>query len=176
LHSSLDDSEPIQSPVLHHLIEELEDLKEYIDSSLQLTIQEEERRVTNARITFDQTVKVNNLEVPPVILQGVDKCRGYDSSIDNNVTQLFQILKSFIERSPKLVQTLLTTETSFHNDLHHSLGLGNSQLVVDCKAKARESFVAYLEDLRQALALLMSKLNEKISRIAPSASSRTPRG
>jgi hypothetical protein len=54
LHSSLDDSEPIQSPVLHHLIEELEDLKEYIDSSLQLTIQEEERRVTNARITFEQ--------------------------------------------------------------------------------------------------------------------------
>jgi hypothetical protein len=161
--SSPDDSVPIQSPVLHHLIEELEDLKEYIDSSLQLTIQEEERRVTNARVTFDQTVKVNNLEVPLVILQGVDKCRGYDSTIDDNVTQLFQILKSFIERSPKLVQTLLTTETSFHSELHHSLGLGNSQLVDDCKTKATESFVAYLEDLRQALALLMSKLNEKIS-------------
>jgi hypothetical protein len=127
-----------------------------------LTINEEDRRITNSRITFDQTVKVNNLEIPSVVLQGLERCRGLDVALDDNVLQLFQLLKSFIERSPKLVQTLLTTETTFQSDLRHSLGLGNTHLVDECKTKSTESFSAYLEDLKQALELLMSRMGEKV--------------
>jgi hypothetical protein len=34
-----------------------------------------------------------------LVLQGLERCRGLDVALDDNVLQLFQLLKSFIESS-----------------------------------------------------------------------------
>jgi hypothetical protein len=151
----------IQSPLLRNCIEELENLKEYVESSLLLSVHDEDRRAKNSKQVFERGLHSNSLILPPPISQGLNQCHQIHSGTDLAVSDLVKIYKAFSQRIPKFVRVMITTESNIRRDLLHGMEIGNVGVVESVKSSGGEAISGYFQELFDAIVVMRSTVDEK---------------
>jgi hypothetical protein len=103
-------SSGIDSTVLHELIEELDDIRIYVSSSLIQAINDEKRRVQNADATLEKALQNSNLIISQRITEKLKNCKEMDLIGDNCIDENVNAIKIFADRTPKFANLMVAAE------------------------------------------------------------------
>jgi hypothetical protein len=159
------DSPAAHSSALDELVQELGDVKNFVDASLVPSLNEEERRRKQAESSFQQCMADNPSIATKSILESARHCSQIDTTIDTVSSEIVSALKALVTRIPKFVTAMSTTENALSEELNNALELGNPDLAEKSKEKTTEALSVYLQDLVQALAHLLTKLDERMVKL-----------
>jgi hypothetical protein len=150
-----------ESLLLHEMIQDLEDVKDYIDISLSQAIDAEERRRKNAESIFDSNLRDSNLSLSQAILTGVKKCSSVEHDIDMETAELMKAFRAFSVRSPKFITVMVSSEVELGRELIQAMDVGNPSQCDSSKEKSKDLMENYLHDLWTALKALLGKVKSK---------------
>ena len=150
-----------ESILLHDMVRDLEEVKEYIDSSLSQLTAAEERRQKNAASTFESNLRDSSLKLSQAILNGVHKCTQAEFDIDQDTTELLKAFRAFAGRSPKFVAVMIASEGELVRELLEAMDVGNPSKSDSSKERIKSTMENHLHDLWKALKALLGKVEGK---------------
>lgn len=156
-------ADSIQSYTLHSVISELTSIEDFVNNSMIDRVKGENSRREKAETFFEQALKSSNFDLSQQIMDGINRCMTTEASADSTTNVILTAFTSFSGRTPRLVEVLLSTEKGLATKLLDIVGAGNDAAVMHEKEETREVFEIYLQQLSEALELLLSKIDPTLS-------------
>ena len=156
-----DHSAECESVLLHEMIQELENIKQYVTSSLIQAMSDEERRRQSSTAVFEQTLRNSKVELSQAVLDGIRRCMDQDLHTDAATGVLVNAFRGFAESAPKFVNAMIAAESSCSRQMIVAVDAGNPSLLQRERSDACEVMSSYLEELRNALIMLVDMIAER---------------
>eukprot|EP01042_Synura_sphagnicola_P000785 gene785-873_t len=154
-------NESLESPALHEMMQELENIRLYVTSSLIQAINDEDRRSLGAAQVFEMSLRNSRSEFPMLVLDGMRRCADLNVEADGATNDLVNAYKSFAEQTPKFVNAMTAAETTCGRQMLSAADAGNPSLMAREKSDGIEAMSNYLDDLRRALITLLDMISER---------------
>lgn len=156
-HEGEDQRGPSPSALLHEILDDLGTLRDLIVGGVQ-SMDSEARRAANTTAVWEAAVKTEGTDLAAEIAKQLKRVRQADVITDDSLRTLLGTLKSFVERVPAFSSALTEGEGLTIRNLAHIVETHNPALEEQEQRASVQRFQTLLEQLAEALALLMGRL------------------
>ena len=156
----------VRSPSLREIIDDMTELKAFVDSSLLDGIVTERKRKQAAEDAFDSAIRMSSQLIFPLSVS--EKLKpSKDAEIDLDIIHddIISSIKIFSEKVPQFCTTMEEVESSLSMGLARTVNTGNVSVIEREQEIASQALCTYFGELLNAVNILIASIGEQQSKL-----------
>lgn len=153
----------IRSAILKDLIDDLEEVKDYVVNVILKNVADEKRRERSVEETFDNGIKnLRDAVFPSDVMEKLKFSRDADLETDTAFDDIVSVFRSFSDHIPQFVGFMNEAEGSLVRGLARTVDKGNQSMIEREQGIGTKNFSTFLDDLYEAMKVLVATVSDRM--------------